>query len=282
MKYLPSRFGTFTLLLLLAGSAIGPLLYPVSPNTIDFSRALAPPGWPHPFGCNDLGQDMLARVLAGGRFSLAVGLCAMVIASLVGTLVGTLAGVGGGLLDVLLMRITDMFLSLPILPLLLLIIFLFREGVSRVWGAEQGVFVLVVLVIGGLTWMPVARLVRAGILVVREMDYVTAARTVGVPLPRLVWYHILPNVISPVIVAATLTASQAIVTESTLSFLGLGFPPDTPTWGRLLYESRDFLDIAPHMALFPGLAVFVTILSLHALGEGVQRMLDPRGAVRRR
>lgn len=255
---------------------VGPLLYPHTPSHIAFSRALCSPGWEHPFGCNDLGQDVLARVMAGGRVSLAVGLCSVAITIGVGVLVGTLAGFVGGVTDALLMRVTDVFLSLPPLPLLLLMLFLFREPVTSLAGPEAGIFVLMVVVLGGLSWMPVARLVRAMVLSVREMDFVVAARVLGASPLRIVWYHILPQVPGLVIVAATLSMSRAIVTESTLSFLGLGFPPDTPTWGRMLYEARDFLSSAPHMAVFPGLAVFLTVSSINFMGEGLHDILDPR------
>lgn len=269
-------FSTALFVCIVASTVVGPLVYTEPVGEIDFSRSLCAPGWQHPFGCNDLGQDVLARVLAGGRISLAVGICSMLITVVIGTAVGTLAGAGGGWLDMLLMRLTDAFFALPLLPLLLLIVFLFREQATRALGAEYGTFALVVVVIGCLSWMPVARLVRAHILTVREMDFVLAARGLGASPFRVVWSHMLPHVTGPVIVAATLSVSWAIVTESTLSFLGLGFPPDTPTWGRMLYTAKDFLDIAPHMAFFPGAAIFLTILSINYIGEGLQDMLAPR------
>lgn len=256
--------------------AFGPLLYPTPASTINLSLANHPPTWDHPFGLNDLGQDMLARVLAGGRISLTVGIGSTAIALFLGTLVGVLASVGGSVADGLLMRLTDLFLSLPHLPLLLLILFLFQESATRFLGPDYGIFVLVVLVIGLLGWMPIARLVRAGVLTIREMDFITAAWMIGASPLRVVLFHILPNVINPVLVAATISVGSAIVTESTLSFLGLGFPPDTPTWGRMLYDARDYLDIAPHMAVFPGLALFLTVLSIQTIGDGLQEQFDPR------
>ncbi len=265
--------GAVFLCIVIVGTTIGPLIYPTPMNRIDFSQAMLPPGWAHPFGTNDLGQDILARMLWGGRVSLAVGMLSMLVAVSVGTLVGALAGFYGGWLDMLLMRLTDLCLSLPPLPLLLLIIFLFREPATSALGAEVGVFVLVVLVTGGLNWMPVARLVRASFLSVREMDFITAARASGVPPLRLMWRHMLPNVLGPVIVAATLSVGMAIITESTLSFLGLGFPPDVPTWGRMLYDAQHFVDIAPSMVLFPGMAIFLTVLSINYLGDGLRDAL---------
>ncbi len=272
-----SLSGGGVLIALILCILLGPVVYPTSPSRIDFSLAVLPPSWSHPFGTNDLGQDILAQVLVGGRISLAVGICSTVVAVVVGTLIGVVAGFVGGSVDILLMRLTDLFLSLPLLPLLLLIIHLFRTPATLAFGAERGIFALIVLVIGGLTWMTVARLVRARMLSVREMDFVTAARVAGASPVRLVWSHMLPNVSGPVIVAATLSVSRAIVTEATLSFLGLGFPPDTPTWGRMLYEAKDYLDIAPHMAIFPALAVVLTVVSILLIGEGLQAALNPYG-----
>lgn len=255
---------------------LGSGVYPVSTNQIDFAQAAAPPSWVHPFGTNDLGQDQLARVLAGGRISLTVGMAAMLVAIALGVLVGAIAGFYGGLLDVGLMRLTDLFLSLPQLPLLLLVVYLFRDAMQSLAGAELGIFILIVGVIGGLNWMSVARLVRAGFLTLRERDFVTAARALGARPRRLIWNHILPNVLSPVIVAATLAIANAIITESTLSFLGLGFPPDVPTWGRMLFDAYNRIETAPHMAIFPGLVIFLTVLSINYVGDGLQDAFNPQ------
>ena len=255
---------------------VGPWVYPVSITEIDFAQAAAPPSWAHPFGTNDLGQDQLARVLAGGRISLTVGIAAMLVAIALGVLVGAIAGFYGGLVDAGLMRLTDVFLSLPQLPLLLLVVYLFRDAVRAVAGAELGIFLLIVGVIGGLNWMSVARLVRAGFLSLRERDFVTAARALGASPRRLIWSHLLPNVLSPVIVAATLAIANAIITESTLSFLGLGFPPDVPTWGRMLFDAYNRIETAPHMAIFPGLIIFLTVLSINYVGDGLQDAFDPQ------
>jgi peptide/nickel transport system permease protein len=174
----------------------------------------------------------------------------MVVAIFLGTLVGAIAGFYGGVVDGILMRITDLFLALPQLPLLLLIVYLFRESMKQLVGAELGVFILIVLLIGGLNWMSVARLVRANFLKLRELEFVSAARAIGARPVRLIWIHLFPNVLSVIIVAATLSVGNAIITESTLSFLGLGFPPDVPTWGRMLFEAKDYLESSPHMAIF--------------------------------
>jgi peptide/nickel transport system permease protein len=256
--------------------ALGPLLWHLPINAIDFTARLETPSWQHPFGTDDLGQDLLARLLYGGRISLAVGLAAMAVAVIAGTVIGAIAGISRGSVDAALMWLTDLFLSLPQLPLLLLIIYLFRDSLKNLVGPELGVFILVVAVIGGFRWMPVARLVRAQFFWLREKEFVEAARALGATTTRQVVCHILPNSLGPVIVAGTIDVAAAIIAESTLSFLGLGFPPDIPTWGRLLYDAKDYLDIAPHWALFPGAAIFFAVLSINFIGDGLRDSLDPR------
>jgi peptide/nickel transport system permease protein len=254
----------------------GPVWWRVPINDIEFGASLAGPSWQHPFGTDDLGQDLLARVLYGGRISLAVGVAAMLVAVIVGTIVGAIAGMSRGSVDAVLMWLTDLFLSLPQLPLLLLIIYLFRDSLKKLAGPEVGVYVLIVAVIGGLRWMPVARLVRAQFFSLREKEFVEAARALGASPVRQVVRYILPNALGPVIVASTIEVAAAIIAESTLSFLGLGFPPDIPTWGRLLYDAKDYLDIAPHWALFPGAAIFLVVMTINFVGDGLRDTLDPR------
>jgi peptide/nickel transport system permease protein len=264
------------LAVLVLGVLFGPLVWTLPINEIDFTARLQGPSWEHPFGTDDLGQDLLARILYGGRISLAVGFAAMLVAVGFGTLVGAVSGMSGGKVDAALMWLTDLFLSLPQLPLLLLIIYLFRDALTGVVGPELGVFILIVIVIGGFNWMPVARLVRAQFFSLREKEFVEAARALGASRVRQVMRHILPNALGPVIVAATIDVAAAIIAESTLSFLGLGFPPDIPTWGRLLFDAKDNLDFAPHWALFPGLMIFLTVLSINFVGDGLRDALDPR------
>ena len=266
----------FVLLLLVAGILLGPLLWHTPIDDIDFTAKLSSPTADHPFGTDDLGQDLLARVIYGGRISLAVGFAAMTVAVVVGILVGAVAGMASGTVDAVLMWLADLFLALPQLPLLLLIIYLFRDTLSKLFGVEGGVFLLIVTVIGGLRWMPVARLVRAQFFSLREKEFVDAARALGASRLRLVVRHILPNALGPVIVAGTIEVANAIIAESTLSFLGLGFPPDTPTWGRILFDAKDYLDIAPHWALFPGAAIFLAVLSINFIGDGLRDALDAR------
>ena len=258
------------------GILLGPLLWNVPINEIDFTARLKSPSWQHPLGTDDLGQDLLARVIYGGRISLAVGLAAMFVAIGVGTIVGAIAGMSRGAVGTGLMWLTDLFLSLPLLPLLLLVMYLFQNSFKGVFGSEGGIFILIVIVIGGLRWMPVARLVRAQFLSLREKEFVEAARALGASKTRQVVRHILPNSLGPVIVAATIDVAAAIIAESTLSFLGLGFPPDIPTWGRLLFDAKDYLDIAPHWALFPGAAIFLAVLTINFIGDGLRDALDPR------
>ncbi len=264
------------LLLLSLAVMFGPMVYKVGINDIDFTARMKGPSMAHPFGTDDLGRDLLARMLYGGRISLAVGLAAMLTAIAIGVLVGAVAGMARGWLDAFLMWVTDLFLSLPQLPLLLLLIFFFRDPLKVAFGPEVGIFLLIVLVIGGLSWMPVARLVRAQFFSLREKEFVEAARALGASTSRQVTRHILPNALGPVIVAGTINIAAAIIAESTLSFLGLGFPPDIPTWGRILNDSRDYLDIATHWALFPGMAIFIAVLTINFIGDGLRDALDPR------
>ena len=268
--------GSVILSALVVAVLAGPLVYRVPIDEIDFRAKLQGPSRAHPLGTDDLGQDVLARMLYGGRISLAVGVAAMLISITIGTSIGAIAGQAGGAVDHTLMRITDLFLSLPQLPLLLLIVYLFRDSLKRVLGPEAGIFVMIVVVIAGLRWMPVARLVRAQFLSLREKEFVEAARSLGARSFRQVTLHILPNALGPVIVAGSLDVAAAIIAESSLSFLGLGFPPDIPTWGRILYDAKDNLDFAPHWAIFPGTAIFLTVLSINYIGDGLRDALDPR------
>jgi peptide/nickel transport system permease protein len=267
---------TAVLLLMILAVAFGSLIWQVPINDIDFGARLAGPSWTHPLGTDDLGQDLLARMLYGGRISLGVGITAMLVALIVGVLIGSIAGVASGALDAALMWLTDLFLSLPALPLLLLVIYLFRDALVKLVGIQLGTFALIVAVIGGFRWMPVARLVRAQFLSLREKEFVEAARALGATRLRLVVRHILPNALGPVIVAGTIEVATAIILESTLSFLGLGFPPDIPSWGRLLFDAKDYLDIAPHWALVSGGAIFLAVLAISFVGDGLRDALDPR------
>jgi peptide/nickel transport system permease protein len=273
--------GSMILLLLLVFVLIGPLIWRVDPAYINPDAAQMiktrnkPPSLQYPFGTDQLGRDMLARMMAGGKVSMAVGMVAMTISILLGTLVGVLAGYFKRL-DGPLMRLTDMFLALPLLPLLLVMVMLFRDSLSGIFGPEIGSFILIVFAIGVTSWMQSARVVRGEVLALKEREFVLAARSIGTPPRRMILRHILPNVLSPIMVAATLGIAGAIITESALSFLGLGFPPDFPTWGRLLYDGVDYMTQFPERVIWPGLAISLTVLSVNYIGDGLRDALDPR------
>lgn len=274
-KHRLAMLGVVLLAILVLGVLVGPLIYGKAQDFIDVTVRNSPPTREHPFGTDTLGRDTLARVMAGGRISIAVSVSAMLIAIFVGTVVGGLAGYFPRL-DGPLMRLTDMFLALPLLPLLLVIILLFRDTLRVAFGPETGIFILMVFVIGILNWMPTARVVRAQVLSVKEQEFVTSAIMIGSREFRILMRHVFPNALSPIMVAATLGVANAILTESALSFLGLGFPPDFPTWGRLLYDGKDFLQLTPFLVFWPGLLISLTVLSVNFVGDGLRDALDPR------
>ena len=250
-------------------------MWSIDPQFIDIRARNAGMSLEHPLGTDQLGCDTLARIIAGGRTSLAVGVTAMALALVLGTLVGVLAGYLRRV-DGALMRLTDLFLALPLLPLLLVAILLFRDMLRSAFGPEAGIFILIVAVIGMTSWMQTARVVRGEVMTIREREFVLAARSIGTSRRRIITRHILPNVMSPVLVSATLGIANAIITESALSFLGLGFPSDFPTWGRLLYDGVDYLQRYPERAMAPGLTISLTVLAVNYLGDGLRDALDPR------
>ena len=270
-------FGLVVLGLLVAFVILGPVLWPEV--KLKVSEALKVknqgPSLRFPLGTDQLGRDMLTRMMAAGKVSLAVGFVAMVIAIFVGSTIGVLAGYFKRL-DGPLMRLTDLFLSLPLIPLLLVMVMLFRDRVASILGPELGAFSLIVLAIGITSWMHAARIVRGEVLALKEREFVLAAKSIGAPPRRIILRHILPNVISPVMVAATLGVAEAIITESVLSFLGLGFPPDFPTWGRLLFDGLQYMQLYPERVIWPGLAISLTVLSVNYIGDGLRDALDPK------
>ena len=246
---------------------VGPMLSPFEFDQQDFALigSPGPVGAAHWLGTDELGRDMLTRLIQGGRVSLAVGLAGAVLATLVGTLIGALSGFYRGWTDALLMRFTDVMLSIPTLPLVLLLSGLFRPGPS-----------LLVCIVGALIWMGTARLVRSQFLALREREFVEAARALGAGGPRLILRHILPNAVGPITVAATLAVGHAILLESTLSFLGFGIQPPVPSWGNLLNTASSWLSVAPWLAIPPGLCILFTVLSVNFLGDGLRDALEPR------
>lgn len=253
----------------------GPFIHTVDPQFLDIRSKNQGPSWTHPLGTDNLGRDTLAQILAGGRVSLMVGVTAMLLSLIVGAFIGVLAGYFPRL-DGPLMRFTDLFLALPLLPLLLVIVMLFRDPLRAAFGIEMGIFILIVFVIGITSWMQTARIVRGDVLAIKEREFVLAARGIGTPPRRIITRHVLSNVMSPIMVSATLGIANAIITESALSFLGLGFPSDYPTWGRLLYDGANFMTLTPSRVIWPGLAISLTVLSVNYMGDGLRDALDPR------
>lgn len=257
--------GLVVVLLLFVVSLMAPFLTPYDPSAINAWDVLQPPSWKHWFGTDELGRDVLTRIIFGARISLKVGFVAVGIAVFLGTLVGLVAGYYGGWIDSLLMRCVDIMLCFPSFFLILAVIAFLNPSI---W--------IIMAVIGLTGWMGVARLVRAEVLAIREMDYVMAARCIGCSDLRIILRHILPNALSPVLVAATLGVAGAILTESALSFLGIGVQPPTPSWGNILTSGKDYIEFAWWLSLFPGKAILVTVLAYNLLGEGIRDALDPR------
>lgn len=254
--------------------AAAPLTARYSPTAINLRERLQPPSWQHWMGTDELGRDMWARVIYGGRISLTVGLLAMGIAVALGAVIGLTAGFYGGWVDNLLMRLTDVFLSLPRLLVLILLTTYLRA--ADLPGLQPGTFGPIAFVIGLLSWMSVARLVRASTLELKERDFIAATRALGGSDWRIMLAHILPNVASPIIVAATLGLAGAIISESGLSYLGFGVQPPTPTWGNMLRNAQSQMLIAPWTAIFPGLMIFLVVIAINYLGDGLRDALDPR------
>ena len=234
---------------------------------------LRPPSWQHPMGTDALGRDLLTRILYGGRISLAVGLMVVAITVVIGVTLGAVAGYAGGWIDSVLMRITDAALTLPSLLVLILLSSILREIELPFF--ERNNVVTIAVVIGLLSWMTFARLVRATFLTLREMDYVTAARSLGASDLRIILIHILPNAIGPIIVESTLQLGYAIIEESGLSFLGFGIQPPTPSWGNLLGNAQENFVKYPWLAFFPGIMIFLAIISVNYIGDGLRDAFDP-------
>lgn len=280
-------FGLFFVIFITLFCVIGPWIWGVDPGKLDIrNKDLRPiymalfdgeakTSWARPMGTDNLGRDIMANIMQGGQISLAVGWTAMILALVIGTTVGVLAGYFKRL-DGILMRFTDLVLALPLLPLLLVMMLLFRDPLRAAFGPEQGIFILIVTGIGITSWMQTARIVRGDVMALKEREFVLAARSIGTPARRMITRHLLPNVMSPIMVSATLGLATAIITESALSFLGLGFPSDFPTWGKILFDSVDRMTAFPERVIWPGLAISLTVLSVNYIGDGLRDALDPR------
>jgi peptide/nickel transport system permease protein len=246
------------------------------PTAVDLLARLEPPSAAHPLGTDELGRDVLMRLLDGGRISLAVGLCGALLAAAIGTLVGLVAGYVGGTIDALLMRLTDAVISLPLLPLLIVLAAVDLGKLGLPTGGELTSVVRIVVIVALFGWTTTARLARACVLSLRTREFVLAARALGAGPARILWRHILPNALAPLIVATTLSIGNVILVESVLSFLGLGVQPPLASWGNMLTGAQELLFEAPRLALWPGLLIFLAALAFNLLGDGLQAALDPR------
>ncbi|MGH2617200.1 MAG: ABC transporter permease [Thermomicrobiales bacterium] len=259
-------FGFGILAILLITALLAPVLAPFDPRAIDLRARFAPPGWEHPFGTDAAGSDVLSRVIYGSRYALMSGVVVLLISALGGSLLGLVAGFRGGWVDELIMRVTDMFLAFPGLILAMAVVAaLQRRGI-----------LVVVVAIAIRWWAPYARMMRAQVLTLRGLDYVEAARAAGVPSGRILFRHIVPNAMSPIIVQATLDLGYIILTAAALSFLGFGAQPGEPDWGRMVADGREHLRDAWWVVTFPGLAILLTVLAFNLVGDAARDIFDPR------
>lgn len=257
--------GGVIVLFLFIVALFAPFIAPHDPDAINVRHVLEAPNLAHPFGTDDLGRDILSRVIYGSRISLAVGFVAVGIATVIGVIIGALSGYYGGWIDTTMMRFVDIMLSIPTFFLILAVIAMLEPGI---WN--------IMIVIGITSWMGVARLVRAEFLSLKEREFVLAARALGASDFRIIFRHILPNAMSPVLVSAVLGIAGAVLVESALSFLGIGVQPPTASWGNILTTGKDNIEIAWWISVFPGIAIFVTVLAYNLLGEGIRDSIDPR------
>lgn len=257
--------GSIVVVSLFVLAFLAPWIAPYDPEKIDLNHVLAPPSPSHWLGTDQLGRDVLSRMIWGARISLQVGIVSTGVALIIGVLLGALAGYYGGWVDALIMRFVDIMLCFPTFFLILAVIAFLEPSI---WN--------IMVVIGLTSWMGITRLVRADFISLRERDFVLAARAIGAGNLRIIFSHILPNAMASVLVAATLGVAGAILTESALSFLGIGVQPPTPSWGNILTAGKDNIDVAWWLSLFPGLAILITVLGYNLLGEGIRDALDPR------
>ena len=268
-----------TLAVLAAAAPLVEIALGLDGTAVNLLTRFAPPTWEHPLGTDELGRDLLARLLRGGQVSLLVGLTAALAAAFIGTTMGLTAGYYGGRLDALLMRFTDGVIALPFLPLLIVLaaVDLGKVGLPEAIVASENISLYrIVAIVALVAWTTVARLVRGAALTIRERDYVLAAEAQGASGIRIMVVHILPNLISPMIVATTLSVGNVILLESVLSFLSLGIQPPIPSWGNLLTNAQELIWSAPALAIYPGALIFVTVIAFNFLGDGLQDALDPK------
>ena len=266
--------GAVALIVIAVGAIFAPLFTHFDPNAIDANWSgtpLAPGQFGHWLGTDNLGRDLWARMLFGGRISLTVAIFAVLIEVVLGTIIGAIAGYYGGVIDWAMMRLTDTFLSIPLLPLLLVL-----TGIVAASSTKAALnFTSIVLIIGLLSWMPVARLVRGAFLSLREKEFCEAARAIGSNDNRIIMRHLLPNAVAPIVVQATLDVANVIILESALSFLGFGIQPPTASWGNMLSDAQENVSIAWWAAVYPGLCIFATVLAINYMGDGLRDALDP-------
>ncbi|GAP62375.1 peptide/nickel transport system permease protein [Ardenticatena maritima] len=261
-------FGLFVITVFVLLAVFAPLITPYDPTRIERGKSDLPPLTEgHWLGTDDLGRDMLARLLYAGRISLFVGFTVTLCSITIGTIVGAVSGYYGGLVDSILMRLVDFMLTLPTLPILLVISKIFGKG-GNIW--------LIIIVLVAFGWMGTSRLVRGMVLSLKEQEFIEAERALGASTPRIIFMHLLPNSFAPIIVAATLEVGGVIITEAALSFLGFGIQPPTPTWGQMLQNVQSDMWTAPWRAFFPGFFIFMTSLSFNFIGDGLRDALDPR------
>ena len=272
LKHRMAVVGAIVMLVILVLVAGAPLFTNYTPFKQDLRNRFSPPSAEHWMGTDDLGRDLWTRVLYGGRISLSVGLLSMAVAVVIGTIIGLVSGYFGSWLDAVFSRLTEIFLSVPRLFVLLVLTTFLRQ--ADIPGVQAGSFWPIALVIGALAWMSVARLVRGTTLAMREREFVQAARMIGATDTRILFRHILPNISSPIIVAATLGLAGAIITESGLSYLGFGVQLPTPTWGNMLSNTQSQMLTAPWTAIFPGMMIFIVVIAINYLGDGLRDALE--------
>jgi peptide/nickel transport system permease protein len=275
-RHKPAMAGSAIILIFVLAAIFASYISPYDPEKTDLDNLLAPPSAEHLMGTDELGRDLLTRLLYGGRVSLSIGVMAMALAVIVGALVGGLAGFYGGWIDNVLMRFVDMMLSFPSLFVLIILALALRDiPIEALRGTAFASVFSIVLVIAVLSWMTVARLVRASFLQLKEQEFITAARAVGAGSLRIMVRHLLPNAMSPIIVAATFRVATSIVTEAGLSYLGFGVQPPTATWGNMLKNAQTNMTRAPWTAIFPGLMIFIAVIAINFIGDGLRDALDP-------